>query len=220
LRLIKPDYEFLTPIEPIKMLKLIELAGRTCYKSEEKITEDSASNFVRRIMSMKPYPHESVIEHASFTVKFIINRGVSHELVRHRLAAYSQESTRYCNYGNKGIIYIIPPWLDLEPHDIYEVEPSIDHDDDAETNWLMALAHAEKYYHSLLKNGWTPEKARGVLPNDLKTEVVATYNLREWRHVFKLRTFQRAHPQMREIMIPLLEECKDLLPEIFDDINT
>ena len=182
------------------------------------MTDGSAEKFVKMVLKGG---HESVIEHSAATVKFIIDRGVSHDLVRHRLCAFSQESTRYYNYKG-GVTFVIPPWVDAEPGN-WEGDVvirgtkmmghgySMDH-------WLFALATSEAVYLSLLDDGWLPQQARSVLPNSLKTEIVVTANFREWGHIFKLRTDRAAHPQMREIMIPTLEEFKKRVPVIFDDI--
>ena len=197
MRLIKPSHEILF-ISP-KPLKTIEAAGRTCYKSEDKITEGSAEKFVRMIIKRG---HHSVIEHTYMSVRFICDRGVTHEIVRHRLAAYSQESTRYCNYGKIGVSFIIPKDFKL------------DYDD------LKLLNLIENHYNKCLnEKRRSPQQARYFLPNGLKTEIVMTANLREWMHIFKLRTSKAAHPQMRELMIPLLEKMKTLVPVIFDDIK-
>ena len=213
--LVKPSYEILHVDD--SALKLLELAGRTCYKSEGRITDDSAEPFVRRIVHS--YKHESVIEHANITVKFIVDRGVTHELVRHRLCAFSQESTRYCNYGKQGhVTFVIPPWVPVEPGE-YDLQDNLR--DGRETKtwvWMEAMVMAENRYLSLLESGWTPQQARSVLPNSLKTEIVTTANFREWRHILKLRTSKAAHPQMREIMDPLLSHLKMLVPVVFEDI--
>ena len=211
--LVKPSHKILF-ISP-KPLETIEAAGRTCYKSEDKITEGSAEKFVKMIKKLK---HHSVIEHAYMSVRFICDRGVTHEIVRHRLAAYSQESTRYCNYKG-GVTFIIPPWIRLpegnyQEEDINDLFPEYC----PEYDWFMSMLNAERRYQSLISS-WSPQQARSVLPNSLKTEIVMTCNLREWMHVFKLRTSKAAHPQMRELMIPLLEEVKILVPVIFDDIK-
>jgi thymidylate synthase (FAD) len=195
------DYELMNP------LQLIEIAGRTCYKSEDKITNDSAEKFVQNLINLG---HESVLEHSAMTVKFICDRGVSHELVRHRLASFSQESTRYCNYKG-GVTFVIPPWFaDIDPYDDKNI---------AYEYWKNAMIKAEYYYTTLLACGQSPQQARSVLPNSLKTEIVMTANFREWRHIFKLRCSPSAHLQMRELMIPLLEKCKELIPVVFDDIT-
>jgi thymidylate synthase (FAD) len=204
-KVIKPSYEILTPIDGENILKLIELAGRTCYKSHDLITPDSAKNFVSKIAQRG---HESVIEHYNITVRFFCNRGFTHELVRHRLAAYSQESTRYCNYnkdkfGNE--ITVIKPFEVEEGTKEYEL-------------WLEAMQNAEKSYMAMIENGSKPEYARGVLPIDIKTEIVITANIREWKHIFGLRTSKAAHPSMRELMIPLLKDFQASIPVLFDDI--
>lgn len=212
--LIKPSYKILTEIDRPAMLRRIEAAGRTCYKSESKITEDSAADFVRKIIKSG---HESVIEHEFISICFVVDRGVSHELVRHRLASFSQESTRYCNYKG-GVTFIIPPWVDIEPGafletvDISTLSP-------IDKFWFASMLMAQNIYTILLGRGWTPQQARSVLPNSLKTEIVVTANLREWRHIFKLRCDKAAHPQMREIMCPLLDVLKEELPEVFGDIK-
>ena len=216
MKIIKPSYEILTPISDggIKELQHIEKIGRVCYKSENRITDDgeSAKKFVKMLISNG---HEAMIEHSSLSVKFVVDRGVSHELVRHRIASFAQESTRYCNYskdkfGNE-ITVILPCFFDtgmgiLSNSLVYQ-------------EWKSACECAEERYFNLLKMGATPQQARTVLPNSLKTEITITANYREWRNFFKLRTPQSAHPQMREITIPLLKELKTLIPIIFDDIE-
>lgn len=195
----------MTPINREAILKNIELAGRTCYKSEDKITEDSASKFVRMLVKNG---HEAMIEHQAITVKFVCDRGVSHEIVRHRIASFAQESTRYCNYSNDKFgseITVIEPFFFDENSEEYKV-------------WWACCATAEVDYLRLLRLGRSPQEARSVLPNSLKTEIVVTMNVREWRHFFKLRCASTAHPQMRELAIPLFEEMKELLPELFEDI--
>ena len=185
-------------------IKLIEAAGRVCYKSEEKITDTSFVDFLERIVRKG---HESVLEHSMLTVRFICDRGVSHELVRHRLASFSQESTRYCNYGGD-VTFILPCFFKqcLSVYPPYVL-------------WKDAMLSSEDTYKEMLKQGASPQEARAVLPNSTKTEVVMTANLREWRHVLKLRTSKAAHPQMRELMCPLLEDLKASIPVIFDDIS-
>ncbi len=219
--LVKPSYQILTPLDPIAMLKRIEAAGRTCYKSEDRITEDSAIKFIKAILTRN---HESVIEHESLSVRFICDRGVTHEIVRHRLASYSQESTRYVNYEKKGAAFVIPPWVNLLPGEPKDVDETIvalaGVGNKAGALWLLTMKNAEATYNDLLTLGWKPEQARSVLPNSLKTEIVMTANLREWRHFFKLRTSTAAHPQMREIAQPLLDELRTKIPVIFDKIET
>lgn len=196
--------------------QVIELAGRTCYKSEDKITDDSAEAFVAKIRSIN---HESVLEHGSITVRFVVDRGVSHELVRHRMASFSQESTRYCNYGKDKFgneITVIDPrpafasWQD-EKFGNKAILPTF-------RTWYMTCEGAERAYFEMLKNGATPQEARSVLPNSLKTEVVMTANPREWRHVFKLRCADAAHPQIREVMLPLRAQFIAQWPALFGDL--
>ena len=214
--LVKPSHEILTQINGKEILKKIEAAGRTCYKSETLITEDSAIEFVGKILARG---HHSVIEHENISVRIICDRGVTHEIVRHRLAAYSQESTRYCNYKG-GVAFVIPPWVALDPGEYWETgyPPNIKVMDlGASRCWFEAMAAASIYYTRLVTDqGWSPQQARSVLPNSLKTEIVMTANLREWRHVFHLRCAKAAHPQMREVMLPLLEEFRARLPYLFD----
>ena len=196
----------------IDMLKAIERIGRTCYKSEDKITDDSYEAFVRNLIKRG---HLSVIEHCSVTADIICDRGVTHEIVRHRIGSYSQESTRYCNYsadkyGNE--ITVIDPG------------PAFGWDDDTPAaiakriHWKSACRVAEMQYLKMLQNGASPQEARSVLPNSLKTEIWVTYNLREWRHFFKLRCAPAAHPQMQEVARMLLAEMTAYVPIIFDDI--
>ena len=156
--------------------------------------------------------HEAMLEHCSFTIKFIVDRGISHELVRHRLASFAQESTRYCNYSKEGFGGEITV---IEPFFLAENTPGY-------SSWYDACLHSESAYFALLNWGCTPQEARSVLPNSLKTEVCMTANLREWRHFFKLRAADAtgsAHPQMKEVTVPLLKELKQLIPVVFDDIG-
>jgi len=193
-------------------LALIEDAGRTCYKSEDKITKDSASAFVAMIDRRG---HHSVLEHSALTVRFVIDRGVSHELVRHRLCAFSQESTRYCNYGG-GVTFVIPSWVAIEPGEYNDYANALKSSYmNADGMWFNSLRDQELRYISLLTDGWTPQQARSVLPNSLKTEIVVTANFREWQHIFSLRCGKAAHPQMREVMIPLSQEMHKRIPEVF-----
>jgi len=206
MKIIKPRVEFITPINGDVILKRLEQCGRVCYKSEGRITEDSAPKFVAGIIKRG---HEAVLEHCSFTVKFICDRGVSHEIVRHRVASYCQESTRYCNYskGDSGseITVIEPCYLNSNTF--------------AYDEWKEACRRAETAYFNLLNWGLSPQEARAVLPNSLKTEVVMTANIREWRHFLKLRCSKAAHPQMREVATQLLKELQEEIPVLFDDID-
>lgn len=217
MKLIRPSTEILTPVNRGEILKFIEIVGRTCYKSEDKITEGSASKFAKMIVGRG---HNSVLEHHSVTVRFTCDRGVSHELVRHRIASYSQESTRYCNYSKdkfgRELTIVIPPWLpNLKPGH-WDTFMTSDEISVVEKRWINAMLNSESFYFSFLDAGWTPQEARSVLPNSLKTELVATYNHRQWKEVFKQRCAPAAHPQVRELMIPLRDKFKSLIPEIYD----
>lgn len=205
MKTIHPNFIIESHIDKDYILKQIELAGRTAYKSEDKITPDSARNFVKMIILRG---HLSVLEHQFITVRIICDRGVSHEIVRHRLASYTQESTRYCNYtkGKFGSeITVIEPCFWSQDDEKYRV-------------WKQTIEQIEACYNKLIELGATPQEARSVLPNSLKTEIVMTMNLREWRHFFTLRTSPAAHPQMREIAIPLLKEFQKRIPVIFSGL--
>lgn len=206
MKIIPPSFELMDCPDGMALLKKIELAGRVCYKSETKITSDSAIGFIQRILDNG---HESVLEHEKLTVRIICDRGVSHELVRHRIASYSQESTRYCNYS-----------LDKHQNELTFIRPFFWNDDSEKFHiWEDAMQIAEQSYLALIAKGASPQEARSVLPNSLKTEIVVTMNIREWRHFFRLRTSTAAHPQMQEIAVPMLEQFKKVIPILFDDIN-
>ena len=202
MKIVAPSYKILTQIDGKEILKRIEAAGRTCYKSEDKITDESAEKFVSMVIKRG---HHSVIEHESLSVRFVCDRGVTHEMVRHRLCSVSQESTRYVNYQSDDIQFIKPMWYD----DSSEHQQKI---------WELSCRASEAAYKDLITSGWRPEQARSVLPNSLKTEIVITANMREWRHILNLRCSKAAHPQMREIMVPLLFELSYKLPCLFQDI--
>lgn len=206
MKIVKPSFEIMTPLDGGAILRHIECCGRVCYKSEDKITDGSAEKFVSQILQRG---HEAVLEHYSFSVHFVCDRGISHEIVRHRLASYCQESTRYCNYS-----------LGKFDGEITVVEPfNLTRGTEGWQYWKVACQMAEKSYFHLLDWGCSPQEARAVLPNSLKTEVVMTANIREWRHFLQLRTSPAAHPQMREIATPLLRELQKKIPVCFDDIN-
>lgn len=205
MRLVKPSTEIITAKQNIE--EIIELAIRVCYKSEDRIVPGSAARIIKSILEKH---HESTIEHAIITVRFIFDRGVSHEAVRHRLSSFSQESTRYCAYNKDkfgGEISVI---------DIRSGFPEMG---ERFGIWLEAMQMAEKYYLKMLEMGATAQEARSVLPNSLKTELVWSANPREWRHIFNMRTSSSAHPQIAEVMVPLLNEFKKLWPVLFEDIE-
>ena len=219
---IKASYEILTPISEggTKELQHIEKIGRVCYKSEDYITEDgeSARKFVAMLIRNG---HEAMIEHSFLSVKFTVDRGVSHELVRHRIAPFAQESTRYCNYA-KDKFGAECAFIDLEPGIMLDNKMKKMSGEEIAlvmAEWTSAMEDAERHYMRLLELGATPQIARAVLPNSTKTEITVSANYREWRNFFKLRVPADVHPQMREVTIPLLKELKGMIPVIFDDIE-
>lgn len=212
MELVKPSFEILDRDRFGQVLKKLELCGRVSYKSEARISDGTDRKFIEMIKNKGDW---SVLEHEIASVRIICDRGVTHELVRHRLASYTQESTRFCRYKN-GIQIIAPPFRAyLEPQNKNDLEIG-----EAELVWQRAVLSSEKAYLDLLALGLNPSLARSVLPNCLKTEIIITTNLRAWHHIFRQRTAKAAHPQMREIMVPLLEEFKRLIPILYDDLPT
>lgn len=206
MQVVQAGYEILDTLNGEEILKKIERVARVCYKSEDKIGEGTAERMVKALIKRG---HEAMLEHFSFSVKFTVDRGVSHELVRHRVASFAQESTRYCNYGHEGEITVIKPLYLSDCGEDYNL-------------WRKACVVAEKQYLDMLAYGFSPQEARAVLPNSLKTGVVMTANLREWRHFFSLRacgTTGKPHPQMLEVAVPLLKEVRSLIPVVFDDLE-
>ena len=207
MKIINPSVQLEDEIDGQAILKKLERIGRTCYKSESNITDDSAERFIKNIIKNG---HESVLEHVSISVRVICDRGVTHEIVRHRIASYSQESTRFCNYSNdkfgNELTFIKPIFnkynCDAGMYDTFE----------------DTCRFIEKRYFEMLKHGATPQEARSILPNSLKTEIVMTMNLREWRHFFKLRCDKAAHPQTREIANMILISFHKIIPIVFDDL--
>lgn len=203
MKVVKQSVEVMDSLDGTAILKKLETAGRVCYKSEDRIGEGTAEKFIKAIIDRG---HESVLEHVSITVKFIVDRGVSHQLVRHRIASYSQESTRYCNYSKDrfgGSVVFVQPSFAVEGTEGYDI-------------WKKSCEDSEKAYFDLLNLGWTPEQARNVLSHSIKTEVVATMNLRQWRHFIKLRTDRTAHPQIREVATMLQEQLRREVPIVFE----
>ena len=245
MKIIEQSWEWIQ--KPVLPLQTIETAGRTCYKSEDKIgcvnkdKADKAPKCVKIAPDNKSCVttecpdhsshkfaatliksgHETVIEHVSASIKIITNRGVTHELVRHRLFSFSQESTRYVKYDGN-MEFIKPVWIkgDINSHGTdFEVDMSeTDTESGAIYEWLSTMSGCEASYKNLLDSGWRPEQAREVLPNSLKTEIVATANFREWRHTFNLRCSKAAHPQIRAIMLDILKAFNDEFPVIFTDL--
>lgn len=201
----RPSFEILTAVDGLAILRRLEVAGRTCYRSEDLITDASAGAFVRMLIGRG---HESVLEHESLSVRFVVNRGLSHEMVRHRISSFSQSSTRYCNYAKDKFGGELTFWpmaegltdfQKLRRQEVYKV--------------------IESTYLAEVGEGIRPEQARDLLPNCLVTEIVWTANLREWRLVFRQRTAAAAHPQMREVMRPLLRTLRSRIPVVFDDVG-
>ena len=207
MKVIQPDVQILDELDYKQILNKISMRGRVCYKSTH--VDENAENFVAGLIARG---HESVLEHISFSVLFVCDRGVSHEIVRHRIASYSQESTRYCNYSQdrfgNGITVVYPAFHSQEESSIVD------------SLWVAACVRAEDYYFKMLANGATAQEARSVLPNSLKTELVMTANIREWRHFLKLRTAPAAHPDMRKVAVMLLKKLQSQLPVFFADIKT
>lgn len=206
MRIIEPKVELVDDIDGAEVLRKIEKCGREAYKSQDKIVGNSAESFIANLIARG---HESVLEHFSFTLLFTCDRGVTHELVRHRIASFTQESTRYCNYSQGKFgeeITVIKPCFWEEGTIPYTI-------------WKDSCAFAEKQYFQLLKHYCSPQQARAVLPNSLKADIVMTANLREWRHFFKLRCDPAAHPQMRQVALQALNLAKATIPVVFDDLD-
>lgn len=203
-KIIKSSFEILTPIDADFVLRHIERCGRTCYQSFDKADETSHIRFLKHIVSRH---HESVIEHFSVSVKFVMDRAIANELVRHRVSSFSQESTRYCCYANDKFgneITVIKPVMLEEGSDAYQT-------------WKDGVAQIEKSYLKMLEQGAKPETARALLPCCLKAEIVMSANLREWKHVFSMRCSDAAHPDIRFLMRDLKKEFQKNIPIIFDE---
>lgn len=212
MKIVPSSFEILayTP----NMTRLIERGIRTAYKSEDRIEEGSDLKIINHVKSLK---HESTLEHGVITVKFVTDRGVSHELVRHRIASFTQESTRYCNYGkdkfDNQVSFIEPFFFVPSCH-------PRDENIELYKHWKASCEESEQTYLEMLKLGAKPQEARSVLPNSLKTEIVVTANVREWRKIFELRTSKEAHPQIRQIMCPLLDTFRQKWSMLFDDVGS
>jgi len=201
----RPMWEFTSDFNGNEVLTRLERVIRTCYKSEDKIAEGSAERMVRNIITSG---HTAMLEHENVTIRIICSRGMSHELVRHRHCGFAQESSRYCSYnkdkfGNKITV--------IKPVNIEKNTPEYD-------LWKQAMENAGKSYFDLKNLGVKNDMARGVLPTDLKTEIVVTASLREWRSIFELRCDKAAHPEIRLLMCGLLHGLSQKIPVIFDDL--
>jgi len=207
MRIVKPGFEVLTPFDA-DLLHQVEHAGRTCYKSEANIdgTIEGAAKFVQMLIDKG---HHAMLEHGpAISVKFVCDRGVSHEIVRHRLFSFAQESTRYCNYAK-----------DKFGKQVTVIDPGDFMTDEQIDIWNASIMESEAMYFELIEAGAKPQMARSVLPNSLKTEIVVTGNPREWRHFFTMRAERHAHPQMRQLACPLLADFRERVPVIFDDVG-
>lgn len=229
MKLIRPKVEILDNLKELNVIDKIARVARTCYKSEDKSNEENNKKLVRSLLTKH---HEAMLEFADITVKFICSRAISHEIVRHRMSSFAQESQRYCNYHkgkfNNEITFIIPTWVmipegnysfwDGDWCDIENANILKNYEKDDVDTWLTLLAETELDYNSLINKGWQPQQAREVLPNSTKTEINMKANLREWRHFLKLRCSTAAHPDMRELALTLLEQFHAEIPIIFDDL--
>lgn len=208
MRIVRPSIEVLWNESGSEMLRRIEVAGRTAYKSECQISEDSAVGFVKMLVARQ---HLSVLEHVSVSARVVCDRGISHEIVRHRIASYTQESTRYCNYSQERfgteVVFVLPRFL----YDRADDDPLF-------RKWERAMLDAERTYLEMIELGAEPQEARSVLPNSLKTEIVMTMNVREWLHFFRLRTASTAHPDMQIVANKLLADFRLHVPVVFDSV--
>lgn len=207
MKIVKSSYriweaDIIGPEFGVQMLRKIEYIGRISHRSEDRITNDSYDRFLRSVVLS--HGDMSIIEHASVTVEFEVDRGITHELVRHRLAAFTQESTRFVNY-------------DKPEHEPRFIEPEFREYADRET-WALHMDDVNRRYELMIRRGEAPQIARSVLPNALASKIVVTMNLRMWRHFFIMRTSREAHPQMREVVDPLLADFQAYIPILYEDI--
>lgn len=204
-KIVSPEIEVITPLDGDYILKHLERCARNCYKSEDKITSDSAQKMIKKLLEMG---HEAMIEHFSITVKLTTDVGAYKDLTRHRHASFAIESTRFCNYskgkyGNE-LTFMKPSNME-EGTEIYNI-------------WLKAMADTEQHYLNMAALGASADQLRMLLPHSTKADVFMTANIREWRHIFKLRCAPAAHPSVREIMLKALQEFRAHIPVLFDDI--
>lgn len=205
MKIIEPLVE-VENFDGLKIMKNIERACRTCYRSEDKITEDSYKNLIKNCVNRG---HESVLEHEKITVRLTCDIGVYKDLTRHRIASFSIESTRYCNYGK-----------DKWDNQVKFIKPcNIEGDSELYSNWVGTMDFIEKEYIAMSKNGATPDQMRMILPHSTAAEVTMTANIREWKHIFELRCSKRVHPSVQQVMIPLLLYFKEQMPEIYESVD-
>ncbi len=237
MKIVQPYAKIMEPDLLAGSLSRIEYAARVSHRSEENAS-DSPEKFIRAVVLQ--HGDWSVTEHVSASVEFLVDRGITHEIVRHRLAAYTQESTRFVNYAKKMPPTFIYPIVETKcPYCSSGIEPSAMriatdggsrwyHHPGGEQvglavcqydgDWLDSIDTVERKYKNLLEKGWRPQEARSVFPNALSSKIIVTYNLRVWRHFFLMRTSKEAHPQMRQVVIPLLAEFQRLVPVLYEDI--
>ena len=202
--IVEPEIQ-VEKYDGIKIMKNIERACRTCYRSEGLITEDSYKNLLKNCINRG---HESILEHEKITIRMVCDIGVYKDLTRHRIASFSIESTRYCNYGKDKFdnqIKFIKP-CNIESGEIYAF-------------WANEMQNIEHTYQEMSKLNCTPDQMRMILPHSTAAEVTMTANIREWRHILELRCSKAAHPAIRQLLIPLLLKFKEDIPELFDAID-
>ena len=212
MKIIAPSYEIVCPLngqEGTQLLRNIERYARISHRSEDRQTEDSWRRFIQAVVC--EHGDWSVVEHEKATVIFRVDRGVTHELVRHRLFSFTQESTRFVSYGKREIEFVRPEFV--------EVSLNASNPDTSEYRWFTAMEEAERSYMKLLESGEPPQIARSVLPNATASSIVITGNLRSWRHLFTMRVTQETHPDFKRVTIPLLAEFKQRIPLLYDDIE-
>lgn len=203
-KIVEPSVEILTPIDGESVLKFIESCGRTCYQSYERITPESAERMIKMLIKNG---HESVLEHFNITIKMICNIGDYKDLTRHRHASFSIESTRFIDYSGE-LKVINPVNITKKDHDVVYYE------------WLACMRYIEDMYRTMKSHGCKPDQLRMILPHSTAAEVCMTANLREWRHIFKLRTSKAAHPSVQQVMKMTLDKFKEKIPVVFDDLST
>lgn len=205
MQIINPLVE-VEKVDGTQIMKIIERACRTCYRSEGKITEDSYKTLLKNCITRG---HESVLEHEKITIRMICDVGVYKDLTRHRIASFSIESTRYCNYGK-----------DKFDNEIKFIKPcNIEENTDMYKLWKTACKNIEKMYIEMSKLGGTPDQMRMILPHSTAAQVTMTANIREWKHILDVRASSHAHPAIRQLLIPLLLHFKKIMPEIFEDVK-
>jgi thymidylate synthase (FAD) len=228
-KIVRPYAKIMEPELAAGALQRVEYAARVSHRSEDESGLNS-ERFIRAVVLQ--HGDWSVVEHVSISAEFLVDRGITHEIVRHRIASYTQESTRFVNYAKKMPPSFLYPLIGIECPDCLAGIPPIRtngnwwHERSGTTttcpydgDWLDSISAVEEGYKKLLMRGWRPQEARSVFPNALASKIIVTMNLRSWRHFFLMRTTKEAHPQMRQVTIPLLAEFKALIPVLYEDIE-